>query len=195
MERGDVSRQLTAVCAAARVAFGASAVSVAMIEPAGLRYVAASGTGAEEIVGTVLPPERGLAGYVAVSGRSIAVDRPADDPRFAADVAERTGLIPSSMLLVPVHDDSGDVIAVLSVLDRTAGAADALRTATGFAELLTTLLPDAAELLDPAPDSDSDDTGAAATLTRLQSLDPGIRRQASRLIDDLLDVLASERRR
>jgi hypothetical protein len=195
MDREDALRQVTAVCGAARLAFGASAVSVATVEPDGLRYVAASGVGAAEIVGTLLPLERGLAGYVALSGRSMAVDRPADDPRFAADVAERTGLIPSSMLLVPVHGDVGDVMAVLSVLDRAAGAADALQTATAFAELLATILPGIVAALASDPDADAAGAAAAETLRRLRSLDPEVGHRAVRLIDDLLDVLTSKRRR
>ena len=201
----QVEAQLTSVCSAVRVAFGAVSVSVAVLEPNGLRYAAASGVGAQQIVGTVLPVERGLAGYVAMSGRSIAVDRPADDPRFARDVAERTGLIPSSMLLAPVRDDEGEVIAVLSVLDRSATAADALEVATEFAELLATILPAAlrtgeqARVLstaisaavrngdsdladsfdrlvdDPSP-VDADIAAAAATLSRLRSVDPGTAR-------------------
>ena len=69
-----------------------------------LRYVAASGAGAESIVGTELGLADGLAGFVAASGQAMVIDQPANDPRFARDVAERTGYVPDSMLLVPVDD-------------------------------------------------------------------------------------------
>lgn len=216
--------QLTSVCSAARIAFGAAAVSVAVVEPGGLRYAAASGVGADEIVGTVMPIERGLAGYVAVSGRSMAVERPADDPRFARDVAERTGLVPSSMLLAPVRDEAGEVIAVMSVLDRSASTSDALETATGFTELLATILPgvlrtsaqagavlaaissavragdeDLADAFDRVTDEDEsvdpDIAAAAATLLRLRAVDPELRAQAVRLIGEVLDLVTSKRRR
>ncbi len=134
-------RQATALCATARVAFGAAAVSVAALHDDVLRYLAADGEGATEIVGTELPVSRGLAGYVALSGQSLAVDRATDDPRFARDVAERTGYIPTSLLVVPIRDPRGEVIGVLSVLDRSLASADALVLASTFADQLSLLLP------------------------------------------------------
>ena len=50
---------------------------------------------------------RGLAGYVAVSGQALAIDEPASDPRFARDVAERTGYVPQTLLLVPDRRPDG----------------------------------------------------------------------------------------
>ncbi len=97
-------RQLDAMCEAALLAFGAAAVSVARAHDDHLRYVAASGAGAESIVGTELGLADGLAGFVAASGQAMVIDQPANDPRFARDVAERTGYVPDSMLLVPVDD-------------------------------------------------------------------------------------------
>ena len=82
-------------------------MSVAHVEHDHLRYVAAAGRGADAIVGTELPLGRGLAGYVAASGQALAIDEPASDPRFARDVAERTGYVPQTLLLVPVAGRDG----------------------------------------------------------------------------------------
>lgn len=111
---------LTAVCALARWSTQAAAVSVATVADDHLRYVAADGVGAAAIVGTRLPAGRGIAGFVAATGQSITVREPASDPRFARDTAESTGYVPASIQCVPVEDAAGDVVAVVSVLDRTA---------------------------------------------------------------------------
>ena len=79
----DAHRQLSSLVRTARVAFGARSVSVAVVTDEGLRYVAADGDGSEGIIGALLPTGSGIAGYVAMSGQSLAVDRVANDPRFA----------------------------------------------------------------------------------------------------------------
>ena len=85
----DDSAGLTAVCEAARVATDAVACSVSVLdEQAGeLHYIAATGAGAEQIVGTRLPLGQGIAGFVASSGQGISVSEVRHDPRFAQDVA------------------------------------------------------------------------------------------------------------
>jgi GAF domain-containing protein len=112
----------------ARELFGAAACSVAVADEAAeeLVYEIASGAGATEILGVRLPMGRGIAGWVASSGSIIAVNDVRADPRFARDVAESTGYVPTSILAAPLeaHDR---VLGVLSVLDRRSpdSAADA----------------------------------------------------------------------
>ncbi|MFN8016704.1 MAG: GAF domain-containing protein [Acidimicrobiales bacterium] len=130
---------LASVCATARLAFGAAACSVAEADEEAweLRYRASDGAGAEEVLGMVIPMETGLAGFVATSGLALSVEEPDADPRFARDVAERTGYVPSAILSVPLVDGAGDVLGVFSVLDRDESlvpADRALDLATRFAE-------------------------------------------------------------
>jgi GAF domain-containing protein len=68
---------------------------------------------------------------VASSGASIAVDDVGQDPRFARDVAERTGYIPKGILAAPL-EARDSVLGVISVLDRRppADAAEAHRDMT-----------------------------------------------------------------
>ncbi len=134
-------RQLTAVCATLRVALGAAACSVARLEDDQLVYEAADGAGADKIVGTRLSLRVGIASYVARTGRAMAIDQVQDDPRFARDVAERTGYSPTSMLVVPVIGGDGAALGVVSVLDRTAGDGDPLAVATAAAAHAALLLP------------------------------------------------------
>jgi hypothetical protein len=145
------TEQLRSLCATARLVLGAAAVSLARVDrsddAAGpeLVYVAADGAGAAEIEGVRLPAGRGLAGFVAATGQSLAVERVADDPRFARDVAESTGYVPASMLAVPVGDGDGMPVGVMSVLDRngTGGgvtSADALVVTSSFAAIAAPVL-------------------------------------------------------
>lgn len=129
---------LSSICVTARRVFVAAACSIALLdEEAGeLVYRASDGAGSEVVVGLRLSIARGVAGYVASSGMAIGVDAVRDDPRFAADVAERTGYVPDHLLVVPITASTGEVIGVFSVLDagdEGPASADALDVATGFA--------------------------------------------------------------
>ncbi len=217
-------QQVSAVCVTARVAFGAAAVSVAALHEESLRYVAAAGEGADHIVGTELPVNRGIAGYVALSGQSLSVDRATDDPRFARDVAERTGYVPTTLLVVPVSTPRGAVIGVLSVLDRSLASGDSLVLASAFADQLSHLLPtidevgrtaqllldaiaDAVAQGDPQlstalrramsrlPAEDAELAGIAATLGELRSADEATRARVLVLLNEIVALATSRRRR
>lgn len=134
----DDTAGLTMLCDTACLALEGAACSVSVLdEPAGeLRYVAAAGEGAVEIVGTRLPLARGIAGFVASSAQGLSVSDVGRDPRFARDIAEATRYVPTAMLAVPIrHGDN--TLGVLSVLD--AGRAD-LVLAAGFASLAAATL-------------------------------------------------------
>jgi len=139
---GRANAALTALCGALRAVTGAAAVSVAEASDDGVVYVAADGVGAESIVGTELTGGRGLANFVAATGQSLALGQVETDARFARDVAERSGYVPTAMLLVPVLAADGDVAGVISVLDRAAtlGDVDALEVTGRFADVAAHLL-------------------------------------------------------
>lgn len=119
-----LAAQLQAASAGIRALFGAAACSCALVEPDGesIRFVAADGAGAAAIVGTVIGTDRGIAGWVTTAGQALVVADVRKDPRFARDVAERTSYVPTSIMAAPLLTDEGDVLGVLEVLDRTAGA-------------------------------------------------------------------------
>ena len=164
---------LAALCAALRAVTGAAAVSVAAATDDGVAYQAADGVGSDVIVGTTLTDGRGLASFVAASGQSLSISRVESDPRFARDVAERSGYVPTSMLLVPVLSVEGDVAGVISVLDRasTLGDADALEVAGRFADVATHLL--SALTTDPLADrvAGLDGAGRRAILAMIEALE------------------------
>jgi hypothetical protein len=101
--------------------FDAAACSIALTDEATgeLVYQTAWGAGASEIVGVRLPPGTGIGGSVAASGEAEAVDC-RNDPRFAAQIAEGTGYVPYTMVVVPLARGER-TIGVLSILDRRDG--------------------------------------------------------------------------
>ncbi len=114
----DERELLTSVVRVARSIFGAAASSIFLLDrDAGeLVFEAVSGEGEDALVGTRFPADRGIAGWVAVSGEPVVVDDLADNPVFARDLAERTHHIPQSIMAVPIFHRA-EVLGVLQVLD------------------------------------------------------------------------------
>jgi signal transduction protein with GAF and PtsI domain len=117
--------ELARVVADIRLLFSAAACSCARVDGTGetLRFVAADGEGAEDIVGVELPIHRGIAGWVATSGQPIVTSELSQDSRFARDVAEATNYVPETIMAAPVVSSDGNIVGVIEVLDP--GARDA----------------------------------------------------------------------
>ena len=131
----------TTVRAAAGV-FGAAAASIAFVSGDELVYECAWGAGAEEIVGVRLERGTGISSHVVASGRPEAVARCREDPRFAREIAARTGYVPNTMLVLPLGP-SEQPFGVLQILDRLDGEAFGpgdVDRGMAFAELALTAL-------------------------------------------------------
>jgi GAF domain-containing protein len=117
----DHELQLTEMAEVARAVFGAEACSIALLDAdeENLVFTAASGAGAEAVIGLTVPVGVGIAGWVVGAGQSIEITEVARDPRFARDVAERTGYLPRAILAAPLETDDR-VLGVVEVLDRDA---------------------------------------------------------------------------
>jgi hypothetical protein len=131
--------------------FGAAASSIALLDQTTGEVVfqSAWGAGAREIIGVRLPPGEGIAGIVVESGEPEAVGDCRNDTRFAARIAEGTGYVPYTMLVVPLTRRD-EPVGVLSLLDRRdAGryGPDDVERAMLFAELAVTALDVEPELL------------------------------------------------
>src|SRR4030065_2355586 len=89
--------------AAARI-FGAAAASILLVnELEGvLEFKVAHGASNRNLVGTRIPLNQGIAGYVAMSGQPIAISDVAQDTRFNRDFAKSTGYVPRSILAAPL---------------------------------------------------------------------------------------------
>jgi predicted Ser/Thr protein kinase len=131
--------------------FGAAASSIALLDQTTGEVVfqSAWGAGAREIIGVRLPPGEGIAGIVVESGEPEAVGDCRNDSRFAARIAEGTGYVPYTMLVVPLTRRD-EPVGVLSLLDRRdAGryGPDEVDRPMLFAELAVTALDVEPELL------------------------------------------------
>ena len=63
------------------------------------------------------PAEHGIAGWVLATRTPLILEDVRNDPRFAGDVAEGTGYVPSGLMAAPLlHDERA--LGVLEVLDR-----------------------------------------------------------------------------
>ncbi|HEY3182850.1 MAG TPA: GAF domain-containing protein [Gaiellaceae bacterium] len=110
---------LQSIVEVARAIFGARASSVFLLDEAAdeLVFAAVAGEGSESLVGKRLPSSTGIAGWVLASRTPLVLEDVQNDPRFARDVAERTGFVPKGLMAAPLlHEDRA--LGVLQVLDR-----------------------------------------------------------------------------
>jgi GAF domain-containing protein len=119
---------LASIAEAARAIFNARAASIFLLdeETDELVFEAIAGEGSDHLVGTRFSSSTGIAGWALVTRQPLVLDDVANDPRFARDVAEATGFVPTSLTAVPLlHRNRA--LGVLEILDRPSRPADALR--------------------------------------------------------------------
>ena len=118
-EEAACTALLSAIVEVGRRAFGAAACSITLLDEAtdDLVFVAVAGEGEDRLVGDRFPADIGIAGWVLTSQQPLAVHEVEADPRFAADVAARSGYIPKAIMAAPLLSDER-ALGVLSVLDR-----------------------------------------------------------------------------
>lgn len=106
----------------AREVTGAAAASIAVLDQREeiLRFVAASGSAGDQVVGIEMDAGKGIAGWALASGQSITISDAPSDPRWAADVAAKTGYTPRSVFAIPLESDAG-TMGVMEILDAEEG--------------------------------------------------------------------------
>lgn len=110
---------LDSVVTTARAIFKAQAASIFLHdeETDELVFEAVAGQSSGELIGTRIPSSTGIAGWVLVTRQPLVLEDLRNDPRFARDVAERSGYVPSALMAVPLlHEERA--LGVLQVLDR-----------------------------------------------------------------------------
>jgi GAF domain-containing protein len=110
---------LSAIVEVARSIFGAKASSILLLDEDAheLVFEAAVGEGEDSIIGMRFPAGTGIAGWVLATRTPLVIEDVKTDPRFASDVAEDTGYIPSGLMAAPLLNDE-NALGVLEVLDR-----------------------------------------------------------------------------
>jgi GAF domain-containing protein len=111
---------LSAIVEVARSIFGAKASSILLLDEATheLVFEAVVGEGEDELVGMRFPAGTGIAGWVLATRTPLVIEDVRKDPRFASDVAEDTGYVPSGLMAAPLLYDEKRALGVLEVLDR-----------------------------------------------------------------------------
>ncbi len=111
-------RLLEMVLETAAAVIGARAGSLLLVDPSTdeLIFEESIGPEGEKIEGSRMPVGKGIAGLVAATGQPMAVSD-AEDRRVFAEIGDRIGYHPQSLLCVPLF--SGDrLIGVLEMLDK-----------------------------------------------------------------------------
>ena len=107
------------VDAAAKI-FGAAAASLLLAneQEEVLEFKITTGEADHDLVGTKFPMDKGIAGYVFMTGQPIATSNVKEDKRFNQDFAKSTGYVPNSILASPLISSDDRVIGVMEVLDK-----------------------------------------------------------------------------
>ena len=111
---------LQSIVEAAAKIFGAAAASILLVkeEEEVLEFRVSTGEADHDLVGTKFPYDKGIAGYVFMTGMPIATSNVREDKRFNQDFAQSTGYVPNSILATPLISSDDRVIGVMEVLDK-----------------------------------------------------------------------------
>ena len=156
------------VDAAGRI-FGAAAASILLVNEQEqlLEFKVAYGASDHDLVGTKFPLDKGIAGYVVMTGQPIAISNVRQDARFNQDFARSTGYVPTSILATPLL--AGEhVIGVMEVLDKINAASFGLQDM----ELLGLFANQAALAIEQSQQMDQLQDSLVLGLKRLASADP-----------------------
>ena len=110
---------LKSIVEAAGRIFNAAAASILLVNEQErlLEFKVAYGASNRDLVGLKFPLDKGIAGYVVMTGQPLAISNVRQDPRFNQDFAKSTGYVPSSILAMPLRSEDR-VIGVMEVLDK-----------------------------------------------------------------------------
>jgi len=190
---------LGAIVEVARSIFGARASSILLLdeETEELVFAAVVGEGEKDLLGMRFPAGKGIAGWVLATRTPLVLEDVRKDPRFAGDIAEDTGYVPSGLMAAPLlHDEAA--LGVLEVLDRPERSLFSLQEM----ELLGLFANQAAIAVDlllkarhahQLLEDGEDELGVVATLAGSVNALEGSRREAGiRLLRELADTLGRQ---
>jgi GAF domain-containing protein len=182
---------LGSIVEVARAIFHARGSSIFLYDEESDELVLAAVASSEDrsLLGMRIPSSTGIAGWVLSARTPLVIDDLENDPRFARDVAERTGYVPKGLMAVPLlHEERA--LGVLQVLDRPSRSRFSLEEM----ELLGLFATQAAVALDllasarrarAALDGLGDASLVARLAAALEGLDEDRRDVAQALLRDL----------
>ncbi|HWC15286.1 MAG TPA: cyclic nucleotide-binding domain-containing protein [Actinomycetota bacterium] len=118
MSLRSLDELLRSITATAVNLFRAASCSIALVDEATgeLVFRAATGAGAEKVMGARIAAGEGIAGAVLASGVPVVVTDVDRDARFAGAFAASTGFKPTAIVARPL-DVQGTIVGVIEVLD------------------------------------------------------------------------------
>jgi GAF domain-containing protein len=167
--------------AAARI-FGATAASLLLVneEEEALEFKVAFGPAERDLIGTKFPYDKGIAGYVFMTGMPIATSNVREDKRFNQDFARSTGYVPNSILATPLISSDDQVIGVMEILDKVNGGSFDLQDM----ELMGVFAQQAAMAIEQSQQIDEIQGSMVRALKRLAKAD---RSRPSKKLQSVLD--------
>ena len=195
-DEATCSALLSAIVDAARLAFGAAACSITLLDEMTdeLVFTAVAGEGADTIVGDRFPADVGISGWVLTSQQPLAVHEVEADPRFAADVAAQTGYVPKALMAAPLFRGER-ALGVFSVLDRDTqaltelAAMDLLSACAHQASIAVELIESIRRVSAVARGEDPEVAAVAQLATALEGLEAGRREDSLALLNALARLL------
>jgi len=94
----------------------AESASVLLAEGPVLRFTSVRGPHAENLVGTTIPIDKGIAGAVANSGRALLVREARQNPQHDASVDQTINHVTRTLLAVPIQAN-GSILGVVELLN------------------------------------------------------------------------------
>ncbi len=118
-----------------------------------MKFLAATGKVAEQVMNLKIPSGKGIAGFVFSSGQPMAITEVGEENSFYAEVDKQTGFSTQTLLATPLRYD-GEIIGVLEYINRKgeppfkAYTPDEMDRAALFADAIASLVNayEAAEL-------------------------------------------------
>lgn len=161
---------LKSIVEAAGQIFQATAASILLVneEEQVLEFRVAFGPSDQDLTTMKFPLDKGIAGYVVMTGQPIAISNVQQDPRFNQEFAKSTGYIPNSILATPLLSDDR-IIGVMEVLDKINAASFDMQDM----ELLGMFAQQAAMAIDQSQQIESIEEALVLGLQRLAGADPG----------------------
>ncbi len=190
----DFTRLLRSIVEVARAIFGAQGSSIFLLDEDTDELVFAAVASEEDqfLVGQRFPSSAGIAGWVVSTQTPLVLEDVQQDPRFARDIAERSGYVPKGIMAVPLLDEER-VLGVLQVLDRPQDARFSLQEME-LLGLFATQAAIALSLLTTARNARAALTGDAPAAVvaelagKLDSLEDESRSSADALLRSLTDL-------
>jgi len=162
---------LRSIVEAAGRIFNAAAASILLVNEQEklLEFKVSYGASNRDLVGLKFPLDKGIAGYVVMTGQPLAISNVRQDTRFNQDFAKSTGYVPNSILAMPLM--SGErVIGVMEVLDKIDAASFGIKDM----ELLGMFAQQAAIAIDQSQHMDRIQAALVSGLKRLVANEPDL---------------------